>query len=162
MCQWVFAWNTEIACALFYLSGIQREFPLQPTAGSGMSCDSPLKSPLTSSPFYPPLTLYLSLPSLLSHPLPRTLHFWLCPTLSVCLSFQGWQYGGTTRSMPKLTNVPVQQGVAVAIRSQMAKLDLFFLCHCTLFFLMLLFYCAHFLILCSPLKYSQGEYINHH
>lgn len=56
MCQWVIAWNTEIACVLFYLSGIQWEFPLQPTAGSGMSCDSPLKSPLTSSPPYP-LTL---------------------------------------------------------------------------------------------------------
>lgn len=58
LCQWVIAWNTEIACVLFYLSGIQWEFPLQPTAGSGMSCDSPLKSPLTSSPY--PLTLELS------------------------------------------------------------------------------------------------------
>ncbi len=75
MCQWVFAWNTEIACVLFYLSGIQREFPLQPTAGSGMSFDSPLKSPLTSSPplpstrslFFPPLPHFLSILLLSPH-----------------------------------------------------------------------------------------------
>lgn len=56
-----FAWNTEIACVLFYLSGIQQEFPLQPTAGSGMSCYSPLKSPLTSSPPCPAVFLYVPL-----------------------------------------------------------------------------------------------------
>lgn len=37
---------TEIARVLFYLPGIRSEFPLQPTAGSGMSYESPLTSPL--------------------------------------------------------------------------------------------------------------------
>lgn len=103
MCQWVFAWNTEIACVLFYLSGIQWEFPLQPTAGSGMSCDSPLKSPLTSSPPYPPSRSLFYLFALSPHfplilPLsPHRFTFYLppssCLSLSVCSSFQGWQLG---------------------------------------------------------------------
>ena len=95
MCQWVFAWNTEIACVLFYLSGIQREFPLQPTAGSGMSHNSPLNSPLTSSPPYPPLTLYFSSsPSLYVHLClhiaPHFISFPLHVSFSICvLIFSG-------------------------------------------------------------------------
>ncbi len=129
MCQWVFAWNTEIACVLFYLSGIQWEFPLQPTAGSGMSCDSPLKSPRTSSPPCPPLALYFS--SSLSLSLRA---FYLSsssrPLLSVCSSFQAWQlrrgeHGEKSCPVPKLTNCSLQtQRVAVEIGSHAAKLDL--------------------------------------
>lgn len=67
-------WNTEIACVLFYLSGIQWEFPLQPTAGSGMSSQvsthfitslSPTRSLLF--PSSPPLLHWLSVVLLSPH-----------------------------------------------------------------------------------------------
>lgn len=73
-------WNTEIACVLFYLSGTQWEFPLQPTAGSGMSFDSPLKSPLITS--LSPLSFFIF------SPLPHCLFFlFLSPHCSMFYLF---------------------------------------------------------------------------
>lgn len=127
-------WNTEIACVLFYLSGIQWEFPLQPTAGSGMSSQvsthfitslSPTRSLLfPSSP-----ALALRCPPLPTFP-PIFISFLRRVPLSVRSPFQGWSlargwHGEKSRPVPKLTNCSLQtQRVAVEMGSHMAKLDL--------------------------------------
>jgi len=126
-------WNTEIARVLFYLSGIQWEFPLQPTAGSGMSSDFPHRSPLISSHPYPPLALhgffYSALP-LCSPPLPTLAHVLsLSRIMSFCLFiFSGMAVSRRLTWGEQLLSAKAHKLLTANTKSccgDMAKLDLF-------------------------------------